>query len=179
MHVISIDTRLGVATTLGSEVAAMCVQLVDASGNLAIHMPTRILLRSSSTHEPSDPPLEVVRYQASASPDSPPFDCVHKVHGPSENASARSKNVGGFWVFLAFVFLWHATRQPVVHALPRLTLPSKSSSLLRQAKPAHGSAPATSHSPHSIRPHKRQPANHTKSYRASRSQPGNPPRAPR
>ena len=54
------DTRLGVATALGSAVAAMCVQLVDASGNLAIHMPTRILLRSSSTHEPSDPPLEVI-----------------------------------------------------------------------------------------------------------------------
>ena len=60
MHCVSTDTRLGVATTLGSEVTAMCVQLVDASGNLAIHMPTRILLRSSSTHEPSDPPLEVV-----------------------------------------------------------------------------------------------------------------------
>ena len=68
MHYISIDTRLGVATTLASEVAAMCVQLADASGNLAIHMPTRILLRSSSTHEPSDPPLEVVCKQASAIP---------------------------------------------------------------------------------------------------------------
>ena len=70
MHHVSTDTRLGVATTLGSAVAAMCVQLVDASGNLAIHMPTRILLRSSSTHEPSDPPLEVVRFfwQASAPP---------------------------------------------------------------------------------------------------------------
>ena len=54
------DTRLGVATTLASAVAAMCVQLVDASYNLAIHMLTRSLLRSSSTHEPSDPPLEVV-----------------------------------------------------------------------------------------------------------------------
>ena len=57
---VGADTRLGVATTLGSAVAAMCVQLADASDNLAIHMPTRILLRSSSTHEPSDPPLEVV-----------------------------------------------------------------------------------------------------------------------
>lgn len=54
------DTRLGVATTRGSAVAAMCVQLVDASDNLAIHMATRILLRSSSTHEPSDQPLEVI-----------------------------------------------------------------------------------------------------------------------
>ena len=54
------DTRLGVASTLGSIDAAMCVQLVDASDNLAIHMLTRILLRSSSTHEPSDPPLEVI-----------------------------------------------------------------------------------------------------------------------
>ena len=43
-----------------SDVAAMCVQLVDASDNLAIHMTARILLRSSSTHEPSDPPLGVV-----------------------------------------------------------------------------------------------------------------------
>ena len=34
---------------LGSAVAAMCVQLVDASDYFAIHMPTRILLRSSST----------------------------------------------------------------------------------------------------------------------------------
>lgn len=57
---VSTDTRLGVATTQGSAVAAMCVQLVDASDNLAIHMLTRILLRSSSTHEPSDPLLEVV-----------------------------------------------------------------------------------------------------------------------
>ena len=61
MHHVSTDARLGVAITLGSAVAAMCVQLVDASGNLAIDMPTRILLRLSSTHEPSDPPLEVVR----------------------------------------------------------------------------------------------------------------------
>ena len=50
------------ATALGSAVAAMCVQLVDASDLLAIHMLTRILLRSSSTHEPSDPPLEVVSF---------------------------------------------------------------------------------------------------------------------
>ena len=55
------DSRLEVATSLYSVVAAMCVQLVDASDNLAIHMPTRILLRSSSTHEPSDPPLGVVK----------------------------------------------------------------------------------------------------------------------
>lgn len=54
------DTRLGVATTLARAFAAMCVQLVDASYNLAIHMLTRGWLRSSSTHEPSDPPLEVV-----------------------------------------------------------------------------------------------------------------------
>ena len=38
----------------------MCVRLVDVSGILAIHIPTRSLLRSSSTHEPSDPPLRVV-----------------------------------------------------------------------------------------------------------------------
>ncbi len=40
--------------------AAMCVRLVDVSDNLAIHIPTRSSLRSSSTHEPSDPPLRVV-----------------------------------------------------------------------------------------------------------------------
>lgn len=43
-----------------SAAAAMCVRLVDVSGILAIHIPTRSLLRSSSTHEPSDPPLRVV-----------------------------------------------------------------------------------------------------------------------
>ena len=78
------DTRLGVAAALGSAAAAMCVQLVDASGNLAIHMPTRILLRSSSTHEPSDPPLEVIcglgmtrcglGLKASTFPDAPQHD---------------------------------------------------------------------------------------------------------
>ena len=40
--------------------AAICVRLVDVSETLAIHITTRSLLRSSSTHEPSDPPLRVV-----------------------------------------------------------------------------------------------------------------------
>ena len=54
------DPRVGVAATHESAAAAMCVRLVDVSGILAIHIPTRSLLRSSSTHEPSDPPLRVV-----------------------------------------------------------------------------------------------------------------------
>lgn len=54
------DPRVGVTATHESAAAAMCVRLVDVSGILAIHIPTRSLLRSSSTHEPSDPPLRVV-----------------------------------------------------------------------------------------------------------------------
>ena len=64
------DTRLGVATTPASAVAAMCVQLVDASFNLAIHMQSHVSLRSSSTHEPSDPPLVVV-FRSAGLLDSP------------------------------------------------------------------------------------------------------------
>ena len=94
MHSVSTDTRLGVATTLGSAVAAMCVQLVDASGNLAIHMPTRILLRSSSTHEPSDPPLEVVCCQASATPSQQ----THTHVGPPLQGASASARVSGFQV---------------------------------------------------------------------------------
>ena len=56
------DPRVGVAAAHESAAAAMCVRLVDVSGILAIHIPTRSLLRSSSTHEPSDPPLRVVLY---------------------------------------------------------------------------------------------------------------------
>ena len=100
MHCVCTDTRLEVATTLGSAVAAMCVQLVDASGNLAIHMPTRILLRSSSTHEPSDPPLEVVRF---VKPQHPVAAAPQTHVGPplrSTSASAKSKGLKGF--------LWHA-----------------------------------------------------------------------
>lgn len=40
--------------------AAICVQPVDARVCPAIRKPTRISLRSSSTHEPSDPPPRVV-----------------------------------------------------------------------------------------------------------------------
>lgn len=54
------DPRVGVTAARESAAAAMCVRLVDVSGILAIHIPTRSLLRSSSTHEPSDPPLRVV-----------------------------------------------------------------------------------------------------------------------
>lgn len=41
-------------------VGAICVQRFDDSLNSAIHITYRILLRSSSMHEPRDPPLEVV-----------------------------------------------------------------------------------------------------------------------
>ena len=84
----------------------MCVQLVDASFNLAIHMPTRILLRSSSTHEPSDPPLEVVSLFASLIP-----GCSGRPTRPHRPANLpatqqASKNKG----FIGF--LWHALAQP-------------------------------------------------------------------
>lgn len=63
MHLIIIsDPRVGVTAAHCRTAAAMCVRLVDVSGILAIHIPTRSLLRSSSTHEPSDPPLRVVFY---------------------------------------------------------------------------------------------------------------------
>ena len=39
---------------------AICVQRLDDSRNSAIHTTYRSLLRSSSTHEPRGPPLEVV-----------------------------------------------------------------------------------------------------------------------
>ena len=52
--------------------AAMCVRLVDVSDILAIHITTRILLRSSSTHEPSDPPLRVVPYSYAPLGKGPP-----------------------------------------------------------------------------------------------------------
>ena len=113
MHFISTDTRLGVATTLGSAVAAMCVQLVDASGNLAIHMPTRILLRSSSTHEPSDPPLEVVRFLASLSTprQAGPHIHVEPAH-PRGHLRKLKKNMGFKVASLARTPASHTNRPP-------------------------------------------------------------------
>jgi hypothetical protein len=40
--------------------SATCVQRFDDSLNSAIHITYRSLLRSSSMHEPRDPPLKVV-----------------------------------------------------------------------------------------------------------------------
>ena len=45
---------------LGIPRSAICVQRFDDSLNSAIHTTYRVLLRSSSIHEPRDPPLKVV-----------------------------------------------------------------------------------------------------------------------
>ena len=45
---------------LGMPKSAICVQRFDDSLNSAIHITYRSLLRSSSMHEPRDPPLRVV-----------------------------------------------------------------------------------------------------------------------
>lgn len=47
---------------LGMPKCAICVQRFDDSLNSAIHITYRSLLRSSSMHEPRDPPLKVVRF---------------------------------------------------------------------------------------------------------------------
>ena len=47
---------------LGLPKSAICVQRFDDSLNSAIHITYRSLLRSSSMHEPRDPPLKVVRF---------------------------------------------------------------------------------------------------------------------
>ena len=47
---------------LGLPKGAICVQRFDDSLNSAIHITYRSLLRSSSMHEPRDPPLKVVRF---------------------------------------------------------------------------------------------------------------------
>ena len=46
----------------GMPSSAICVQRFDDSLNSAIHTTYRSLLRSSSIHEPRDPPLKVVFY---------------------------------------------------------------------------------------------------------------------
>ena len=43
--------------------SAICVQRFDDSLNSAIHTTYRNWLRSSSMHEPRDPPLEVVTFR--------------------------------------------------------------------------------------------------------------------
>lgn len=47
---------------LGEPKSAICVQRFDDSLNSAIHTTYRTWLRSSSMHEPRDPPLKVVRF---------------------------------------------------------------------------------------------------------------------
>lgn len=68
-----------------SAAAAMCVRLVDVSGILAIHIPTRSLLRSSSTHEPSDPPLRVVHFHCWNSADALPAFKTSAVSAPGDD----------------------------------------------------------------------------------------------
>ena len=46
----------------GDPGSAICVQRLDDSLNSAIHTRYRSLLRSSSMHEPRDPPSEVVKF---------------------------------------------------------------------------------------------------------------------
>ena len=53
------DARTGMPP--GIPGGAMCVQRLDDSLNSAIHITYRSLLRSSSMHEPRDPPLKVVQ----------------------------------------------------------------------------------------------------------------------
>lgn len=48
------------AMLMGIPRSAICVQRFDDSLNSAIHTTYRVLLRSSSIHEPRDPPLKVV-----------------------------------------------------------------------------------------------------------------------
>ena len=54
------DAQTGVL--LGMPKSAICVQRFDDSLNSAIHITYRSLLRSSSMHEPRDPPFKVVRF---------------------------------------------------------------------------------------------------------------------
>ena len=52
---------LGQTCSRGDPGSAICVQRLDDSLNSAIHTRYRSLLRSSSMHEPRDPPSEVVK----------------------------------------------------------------------------------------------------------------------
>ena len=58
-----VDWRtLGQTCSRGDPGSAICVQRLDDSLNSAIHTTYRSLLRSSSMHEPRDPPSEVVKF---------------------------------------------------------------------------------------------------------------------
>ena len=54
------DTQTNMLT--GYPMSAICVQRFDDSLNSAIHITYRNWLRSSSMHEPRDPPLKVVNW---------------------------------------------------------------------------------------------------------------------
>ena len=56
--IVKTDTQTDML--LGEPKSAICVQIFDDSLNSAIHTTYRTWLRSSSMHEPRDPPLKVV-----------------------------------------------------------------------------------------------------------------------
>ena len=56
----SLETDTQTDMLLGEPKSAICVQIFDDSLNSAIHTTYRTWLRSSSMHEPRDPPLKVV-----------------------------------------------------------------------------------------------------------------------
>lgn len=58
--VLETDTQTDVL--LGKPKSAICVQRFDDSLNSAIHTTYRTWLRSSSMHEPRDPPLKVMNF---------------------------------------------------------------------------------------------------------------------
>ena len=58
----SLETDTQTDMLLGEPKSAICVQRFDDSLNSAIHTTYRTWLRSSSMHEPRDPPLKVVSF---------------------------------------------------------------------------------------------------------------------
>ena len=66
---------------LGMPKSAICVQRFDDSLNSAIHITYRSLLRSSSMHEPRDPPLKVMSF----------FVCLFR----QDELSSEKKKIGG------------------------------------------------------------------------------------
>ena len=58
----SVETDTQTDMLLGEPKSAICVQRFDDSLNSAIHTTYRTWLRSSSMHEPRDPPLKVVSF---------------------------------------------------------------------------------------------------------------------
>ena len=58
----SLETDTQTDMLLGEPKSAICVQIFDDSLNSAIHTTYRTWLRSSSMHEPRDPPLKVVSF---------------------------------------------------------------------------------------------------------------------